>query len=714
MPHDLQSVLRRSFGHTSFRPGQEQVIESLLSGRSALALFPTGAGKSLCYQLPSLLLDGLTVVISPLIALMKDQVESLEARGIAAARLDSSLAPAEAASVYDRIRTGSLSLLYIAPERLTSEQFLGRLSRTKVAMMAVDEAHCISEWGHNFRPEYLRLAHVATELGVSPVLALTATATPAVAADIRRAFGIHEADHVQTSFRRPNLSYRVTPCADRDRLALLTTRLQAGAGDRQGATIVYVTLQKTAEEVANHLQRNGIRALAYHAGLPDDKRHAAQDAFMTGSVDTIVATIAFGMGIDKADIRGVYHYNLPKTLENYAQETGRAGRDGKPSVCELLACGDDRIVLENFTYGDTPTPEALRRLLGELFETGDSQACRRSEHRQGEFDLSLYELAQATDIRPLVIETVLTHLELGGIIRPLGSFYAGYQFRLLEPEPALVARHTPERQAFLRKLLHCGKRGTKWTSIDPDGAAADLAEPRDRIVKALGWLSDSGSIELKPSGSRQRYRLTGGGQPDAPARPDLDTLTRSMQELFAVREARDLERLEAVLDFAADRGCLTHRLLEYFGEQVGPAAGDEPPVRCGTCTSCDDPGPAAADSLAVAAREIPASAAPDITPAQAAAIEALVAEDRQSLRTPRQLARFLCGLTSPATSRERLGRHAAFGLLAGVPFAAVLARVESLAGGATVAGESGFRRTAATARHAEEGGPRGSASARGA
>jgi ATP-dependent DNA helicase RecQ len=682
MPHDLDSVLQRSFGHSSFRPGQKPVIEALLAGRSALALFPTGAGKSLCYQLPSLLLDGLTVVISPLIALMKDQVEALAARGIAAARLDSSLEPAEAASVYDRIRTGTLKLLYIAPERLMSEQFVGRLARAKVAMMAVDEAHCISEWGHNFRPEYLRLAHVAQELGIGPVLALTATATPAVAADIRRAFGIAEADHVQTSFRRPNLSYLVTPCAARDRLALLTSRLRSRQGERQGATIVYVTLQKMAEEVARHLQHSGLKALAYHAGLPDDKRHAAQDAFMTGRVDTIVATIAFGMGIDKADIRGVYHYNLPKTLENYAQETGRAGRDGQPSVCELLACGDDRIPLENFTYGDTPTPEALRQLLDEFFSPLPSRACRRSEQRPDEFDLSLYELAQATDIRPLVIETVLTHLELDGIIRPLGSFYAGYQFRLLEPEAALLGRHTPERQAFLRKLLRSGKRGTKWITIETDACAAELAEPRDRIVKALGWLSDSGSIELKPSGSRQRYRLTGGGQPGAAAWPDLDPLARSLEELFAAREARDLERLEAVLDFAADRGCLTQRLLQYFGEDGCRAGGDEAIECCGTCTSCADSGPATAESGAATPRAIPASAAPDITAAEAAAIEALVAEDRPSLRTPRQLARFLCGLTSPATSRERLGRHAAFGLFASLPFATVLARAESLAGGA--------------------------------
>ena len=599
--------------------------------------------------------------------------------------------------MYDSIRTGRLKLLYIAPERLTSEQFVARLARTKVAMMAVDEAHCISEWGHNFRPEYLRLAHVAEELGISPVLALTATATPAVAADIRRAFGIAAADHVQTSFRRPNLSYRVTPCADRDRLALLTSRLQARQEERQGAAIVYVTLQKTAEEVANHLRRKGLEALAYHAGLPDEQRHAAQDAFMTGRVDTIVATIAFGMGIDKADIRGVYHYNLPKTLENYSQETGRAGRDGQPSVCELLACGDDRIALENFTYGDTPTPEALRRLLDAIFSPGSSQACRPSAERQDEFDFSLYELAQATDIRPLVIETVLTHLELQGIIRPLGSFYAGYQLRLLEPESAILAKHTPERQAFLRKLLHCGKRGTKWISIDPDCAAAEVAEPRDRIVKALGWLSDSGSIELKPSGSRQRYRLTGGMQPDAPARPDLDALTRSLQDLFAVREARDLERLEAVLDFAADRGCLTERLLRYFGEQVGPAEADEPLVRCGTCTSCADLGLAAGQAGGATRREIPASIPPDITAAQAAAIDALVAEDRPSLRTPRQLARFLCGLTSPATSRERLGRHAAFGLLAGVAFAAVLGRAESLAGaGGMISGHGSHSATPAS------------------
>jgi ATP-dependent DNA helicase RecQ len=661
MPHDLRDTLERSFGHTAFRAGQEQVIETLLAGRSALALFPTGAGKSLCYQLPSLLMDGLTVVISPLIALMKDQVEVLQSRGIAAARLDSSLSAAEAAAVYDGIRTGTLKLLYIAPERLLSEQFVTRLARARIAMMAVDEAHCISEWGHNFRPEYLRLAHVAKELGIRPVLALTATATPAVAADIRRAFDIDAADHVQNSFLRPNLSYRITPCLAGDRLGVLTSRLL----ERRETAIVYVTLQKTAEEVASHLRKSGLKALAYHAGLPDEQRHEAQDAFMGGRADTIVATIAFGMGIDKADIRGVYHYNLPKTLENYAQETGRAGRDGRPSVCELLACTDDRIVLDNFTYGDTPTPQAIRHLLDALL----SPAASGTASGTGEFDISLYDLAQATDIRPLVIETVLTHLELAGVLRPLGSFYASYQFRLLESESAVLVGHTPDRQAFLKRLLHAGKRGTKWTTLHPDEAAVALDEPRDRILKALNWLADSGHIELKPSGSRQRYRLEGD-----PTTRDPEQLAKSMQELFAVRETRDLERLQGVLDFAGHRGCLTRRLLGYFGE----ASGDEAVAGCGTCTSCHEGVSTTAEPVGVAPREIPASAVPPISSEQAAAVRSLVAEGRPSLRTPRQLARFLCGLTSPATTRERLGRHAAFGLLARVPFAEVLTEAETL------------------------------------
>ncbi len=621
-------------------------MEALLAGRSALALFPTSAGKSLCYQLPALLMDGVTLVISPLIALMKDQVEALRARGIAAARLDSSLSPDEAAKVFEDMRGGKLKLLYIAPERLMNENFVERLKRLRIAMMAVDEAHCISEWGHNFRPEYLRLALVARELRIHPVLALTATATPEVARDICTAFGIADGDHVQTSFHRANLHYRIMPCSGRARLEHLTKVLLK----RPVPSIVYVTLQRTAEEVATHLQRSGVNALAYHAGLSDDHRSAAQDGFMGGATQVIVATIAFGMGIDKADIRAVYHYNLPKTLENYMQETGRAGRDGKPSVCELLASGDDLITLENFTFGDTPTPQGLRQLVDHLLRQGD------------EFDISLYDLSHATDIRPLVIETVTTNLELQGIVRPLGSFYSSYQYRLLQPAERVLSGHKEDRQKFLRRLFACGKRGSKWTTVSPDEAAIELNEPRERILKALTWLQEAGEIELRPSGSRQKFRLCA----DA-AKRDPQEIARQMEQLFAQREKRDVERLAQVMELASQRGCLTRWLLRYFGEEMT----DD----CGTCTSCKEREKGKNDG---APRVIPRTAVPKITTEHAGTIRALLDERHASLRTARQLTRFLCGITSPATSRERLGRHDAFGLLDRVPFADVLAQAETM------------------------------------
>ncbi|NVK44392.1 MAG: RecQ family ATP-dependent DNA helicase [Oceanospirillaceae bacterium] len=628
-------TLRSTFGLEAFRPGQEAAIDKLLAGESVLTVFPTGGGKSLCYQLPALLIDGLTLVVSPLIALMQDQVAALQARGIAAARLDSSRSGDEVREIYRQLRSGELRLLYVAPERLQNARFLSLLKDLSIGMLAVDEAHCISEWGHNFRPDYLKLAQLAREVGVQRVLALTATATPSVAEDICRQFGIPAANHIQTGFYRPNLALGVTPCREEEKLQLLLQQLKAAPQD---ATIVYVTLQQQAETLAAQLQAAGIRAQAYHAGMKPEVREAIQNAFMAGETSTVVATIAFGMGIDKADIRAVYHYHLPKSLENYMQEIGRAGRDGQPSRCELFACPDDIRVLENFTYGDTPVPEQLEALIGHLLSLGDR------------FDIAPYELSNQFDIRPLVISTVLTYLELEGVIAGTGPFYSTYQIRFEVPQEQLVAGFDAARADFLQRLFAAGKQGRIWLTLDVTEAAGALGEPRERLLKALQYLEQQGSIATQVKGVRQQYRCL--------QTPDLSELCARLKQLFARREEQSLARLQQVLDYAGDPRCLPAQLCGYFGDDLA-----EP---CGQCTSCLDSTPRALPKLADA----------PLTPAQQNAIAALIAEGQEALRHPRQLARFLCGLSSPATFRLR--RHAAYGALAGQPFQQVLEAAQAL------------------------------------
>ncbi|MBK1881192.1 RecQ family ATP-dependent DNA helicase [Luteolibacter pohnpeiensis] len=628
----MREILAKHFGFEHFREGQEAVIERLIEGNSVLAVFPTGGGKSLCYQLPALLLDGLTLVVSPLIALMKDQVDALTRRGISAARLDSTLGAAEVAEVFRKLQKEELKLIYVAPERLSNETFRKRLKGLQIALLAIDEAHCISEWGHNFRPDYLKLAGLARALKIPRVLALTATATPKVSREIRKHFKIAASNHVQLSFHRSNLDLRVTPCAAGERKELLLDRLRSS----QGAAIVYVTRQETAEEIATFLNRNGLAARAYHAGLPAEFRFDAQQAFMAGTTRIVVATIAFGMGIDKSDIRQVIHYNLPKSLENYTQEIGRAGRDGQPSVCELLACGDDLTVLENFIHADVPSSRALSNLLDRILRLGDA------------FDVSVYDLSITCDIRAVVVETVLAYLETDRVIEAGGTFYATYRARLLRTEEQILAGRPAAERKRVKALLDGGVMSRYQLTFTPTELVETLGMPREKIVKMLGDLEAAGDCTLKVSGVRKAFQL-------GKHAVEVKELGERMSAFFQARELADLARLKQVLDLSSCRSCLTGYLTKHFGEKLAES--------CGHCDRC----------RGIPARKVHRSVPHAISMDELEVIQGLSNEGHAGLATPRQLARFLCGMTSPATLRSRLTKHDAFGLLDRLPFEDVMA-----------------------------------------
>ena len=635
-----KEILFRTFGHSQFRPGQSEVIASLLEGRSALAIFPTGGGKSLCYQLPALLLDGLTLVISPLIALMKDQVDALRTRGVAAARIDSTLSVEELAEVRSQIGQGTLKLLYVAPERLANEKFIEALRGVNIAMVAVDEAHCISEWGHNFRPDYLRLARLFRKWKIRRILALTATATPEVAREIAREFRIAAKDRVVTSFHRPNLYLAITPTPASERVVRLIERLAAPG---RLPAIVYVTLQETAETVAAHLQRAGLRARAYHAGLADDVRSEVQQAFLTNTLPVIVATIAFGMGVDKANVRAVFHFNLPKTLENYQQEIGRAGRDGAPAHCEVLACGDDLRVLENFILGDTPTRPALLHL---------------SDHflRQGaEFSISRYDLARSSDVKQVVLETALTYLEKERILEPCGAFYTRFEIGFARDQAHVLNGHSAARRKTLQKLFDCGTPKGRKLTIELDAAQAALGWSSTKVLALLAELETAGEIIVLPRKIRHRYRLLVD-----PASRSPSVVADWLLPLFQERETADLARLTSVVALAETSQCLTTRLLRHFGERI---------AACGHCANCREPH---------AKRKLPRTRPRPISTGQIAVIRSVIEEKNSALRSSRALAKFLCGLPSPATQRDRLQRHEAFGLLGDYPFRDVLVQTGSM------------------------------------
>jgi len=646
---DLTHQLERYFGYRVFRPGQRAVIESILAGHSALAVFPTGGGKSLCYQLPALILPGLTIVVSPLIALMKDQVDHLEAQNIPAARLDSTLKSETTQELYRKLRNHELKLLYVAPERFTNQSFQRLLSELSISLLAIDEAHCISAWGHNFRPDYLKLKDLSRELNIPSVLCLTATATQRVAQDICEHFQIRKKDRHQLTFYRPNLNLKITPISAEKRKHYLIEKLKQAP---QQATIIYTTLQHEAEALAAILKKNQLSARPYHAGLRPEVRSEIQEEFMSGKIPIICATIAFGMGIDKGDIRAVYHFNLPKSLENYSQEIGRAGRDEKSSECELLACLDDLRPLANFTYGDTPPASALRAVLRQILE------------QRGEFDLSISELSRVYDIRLHVIKTILTYLEMDGYIQPTERFFSLYKVQFTQSKERLLKGFDRGQQDFLSKLFNLGKLGRQWLEINPVEAAEQLQVSRQKVIKTLIELENLGELTLKASQLRHTYQI------NCPS-SDYKEITQSMIQLFDQKEKDNLKRLDQVISYCLGNRCSYQVLLEHFHEEIPP---------CGHCHYCQNPHQI--DSL-------PSTRPAEITTDDLEVIKNLGSARYPALRTPRQLARFLCGMTSPATSfawylppgerrKRRITSHDAYGLLESHDFHDVLRLCENL------------------------------------
>src|SRR3954470_14207491 len=368
-PASPRAVLKKHFGYDDFRPGQLRAVEAIVAGRDTMVVLPTGGGKSICYQITALMLPGLTVVISPLISLMKDQVDTLVRRNIPATFVNSTLNPGEIRERMERVYGGETKLLYLAPERFAFGDLGERLSKIGVSLLAVDEAHCISEWGHDFRPSYLRIGDIRDKLRARCTMALTATATPRVRADIVRALELSEPETIVTGFDRTNLTYFVAPArADADKDEMLVRFLH----EREGLAVVYASTRKSVERIAELLRRSRIPAAAYHAGFDDTSRHQVQESFMKERVRAIVATNAFGMGIDKPNVRLVVHHAMPGTLEAYYQEAGRAGRDGLPSDCVLLHSFPDRFTHEFFIKGAYPERAVVEAVYAALQRVVDA------------------------------------------------------------------------------------------------------------------------------------------------------------------------------------------------------------------------------------------------------------------------------------------------------------------------------------------------------
>ena len=557
-----RATLRARFGFPDFRPGQERAVASVLAGRDTLVVLPTGGGKSVCYQVPALLLPGLTVVVSPLISLMKDQVDALTARGIPATFVNSTLTAGEISHRMASVMRGDVKLLYVAPERFDFGTTADRLRDVGVSLLAVDEAHCISEWGHDFRPSYLRVAQVREKLGWPPAVALTATATPHVREDIVRQLRLDKAETIITGFDRQNLHYHVVPTrTDADKDEALTDILRR----HEGVAIVYASTRRNVEKVARTLEEAGIKAAAYHAGLDDAHRHEVQESFMNEDVRVIVATNAFGMGIDKPNVRVVIHHAMPGTLEAYYQEAGRAGRDGLHSDVFLLHAFPDRFTHEFFIKGAYPERSTVEQVYAKVVKMA---------RPSGDVDLEPGAIAASLPgkVSDREVESSLRLLVQAGALRSDPESGGRIFVRLLATADRI------KRDLGTGDALRLGLLRSLWRVAGDalyDGATVDL----DALPPGFGGAV--GSMPLLQSLEQEQFlewHRLGGGDHVVNMRRPLSAYPLDWAALDRRRKA-ELAKLESVQQYAYATGCRRGFVLRYFGD---PAAGKD----CGGCDNC--------------------------------------------------------------------------------------------------------------------------------
>lgn len=626
----INEALHYYFGFTSFKSYQKPVIESVLEGNSTLAVFPTGAGKSLCFQLPALLKENLTIVVSPLIALMKDQVDFLKSKKIPAERLDSSLSVEQYTALIKDIKTNKIKILYVSPERFNNERFRYFFQQVKVSLFVIDEAHCISEWGHNFRPEYLKLPIYAEGLRVKTILALTATANPKVQNDICNSLKIDKQHTYISGFFRQNLKLNFSVFDNKEHQNdHLIDKLKKNP---PGATIIYTTLQKTTEELTQILKKYNIAARPYHAGMSSEIRQQNQDWFLKTNNPIMISTIAFGMGVDKSDIRYIYHYNLPKSLESYAQEIGRAGRDQKNSYCEVLSYPHDINTLENFIYGDMPNVSNIHQFLEHVFS------------QKNNISLKLSETSRQFDIKINVLRTILTYLELNNLVKSIAPIYTEYKFEPNLSSKEILNSIPVENKHIVYLIFKNLIKRRKFFTIKMDELITQYQINRGEIIRVLNLLADTQMINLLTKGIAHQYQLLTNVD-------DISLLTSNIFNLLNSREDADLMRIQSVMDLINLNSCQSIYLSNYFGEHLSSPCG-----QCHYCMSCLTLNlKRSSDTFTFSIEE-------------RNVLQNLLEELPTSLYDSRNISKILVGLNSPFITKFKYNKHPIFGKYSDIPF----------------------------------------------